>query len=161
MDRYWLPRNSQPANRNSGICQQPVSGEFSSERTPHEPPAKEVIIENDANAAAYGEYKAGALRGADNAVAITLGTGVGSGIILNGSVYSGSNFAGGEMGHTVIAYNGRLCTCGRRGCWKRILPPQGLFKPPASYASGGSCQKKPHVEYGKRQFRADIGADGL
>lgn len=89
---------------------------------------KEVIIENDANAAAYGEYKAGALRGADNAVAITLGTGVGSGIILNGSVYSGSNFAGGEMGHTVIAYNGRLCTCGRRGCWEAYSSATGLIQ---------------------------------
>ena len=56
-----------------------------------------VIIENDANAAAYGEYKAGALKGADNAIAITLGTGVGGGIIINGQVYSGSNFAGGEL----------------------------------------------------------------
>ncbi len=89
---------------------------------------KDVIIENDANAAAYGEYKAGALRGAQNAVAVTLGTGVGSGIVLNGEVYSGSNFAGGEMGHTVIAYNGRLCTCGRRGCWETYSSATGLIQ---------------------------------
>ena len=77
-----------------------------------------VIIENDANAAAYGEYKAGALKGADNAIAITLGTGVGGGIIINGQVYSGSNFAGGELGHIVIVCNGADCTCGRKGCWE-------------------------------------------
>lgn len=88
---------------------------------------KKVVLENDANAAAYGEYKAGALRGARNAVAITLGTGVGSGIILDGKIFSGSNFAGGELGHTVIVANGRLCTCGRRGCWEAYASATGLI----------------------------------
>ena len=59
---------------------------------------KKVLMENDANAAAYGEYMAGALKGADNAVAITLGTGVGGGIIIDHKIYSGSNFAGAELG---------------------------------------------------------------
>ena len=76
----------------------------------------EVVIENDANAAAYGEYHAGALKGAKNGIAITLGTGVGGGIIIDGKIYSGSNFAGGELGHTVIVHNGRPCNCGRKGC---------------------------------------------
>lgn len=89
---------------------------------------KDVAVENDANAAAFGEYKAGALRGAQNALAITLGTGVGSGIIINGAIYSGSNFAGGEIGHTVIEYNGRLCTCGRRGCWETYSSATGLIQ---------------------------------
>ena len=88
---------------------------------------KEVIIENDANAAAYGEFQAGALKGAVNAVAITLGTGVGSGIIIDGKIYSGSNFAGGEMGHHVIVYNGRQCNCGRKGCWERYASATGLI----------------------------------
>ena len=83
---------------------------------------KKVLMENDANAAAYGEYMAGALKGADNAVAITLGTGVGGGIIINHKIYSGSNFAGAELGHTVIVVDGRPCTCGRHGCW-RPMPP--------------------------------------
>ena len=55
---------------------------------------KPVFIENDANAAAYGEFVAGAAKGARNAVCITLGTGVGGGIIIDGKIYSGSNFAG-------------------------------------------------------------------
>ncbi|HIY28585.1 MAG TPA: ROK family protein [Firmicutes bacterium] len=88
---------------------------------------KEVIIENDANAAAYGEYQAGALKGADNAVAITLGTGVGSGIIIDHKIYSGSNFAGGEMGHHVIVFDGRQCNCGRKGCWERYASATGLI----------------------------------
>lgn len=88
---------------------------------------KKIILENDANAAAYGEFKAGALRGAQDAVAITLGTGVGSGIIIDGKIYSGSNFAGGEMGHTVIVANGRPCTCGRKGCWEAYASATGLI----------------------------------
>ncbi|HAH78742.1 MAG TPA: glucokinase, partial [Ruminococcaceae bacterium] len=75
----------------------------------------------------FGEYKAGALRGAKNAVAITLGTGVGSGIIIGGKIYAGSNFAGGELGHTVIVANGRPCTCGRRGCWEAYASATGLI----------------------------------
>ena len=89
---------------------------------------KLVVIENDANAAAYGEYQAGALQGANHALAITLGTGVGGGIIIDGKVYSGSNFAGGELGHTVIVVDGRQCTCGRKGCWETYASATGLIK---------------------------------
>lgn len=88
---------------------------------------KDVILENDANAAAFGEFRGGALKGAKNAVAITLGTGIGSGIIIDGRIYSGSNFAGGEIGHTVIAAGGKLCTCGRRGCWEAYASATGLI----------------------------------
>lgn len=88
---------------------------------------KEVILENDANAAAYGEYKAGALKGACNALAITLGTGIGSGIIIDGKIYSGSNYAAGEIGHTVIVAGGRKCTCGRSGCWEAYASATGLI----------------------------------
>ncbi len=88
---------------------------------------KRVILENDANAAAYGEYKAGALKGAQDALAITLGTGVGSGIIIDGKIYAGSNFAGGEMGHAAIVAGGRQCTCGRHGCWETYASATGLI----------------------------------
>lgn len=88
---------------------------------------KLVILENDANAAAYGEYQAGALAGADNAIAVTLGTGLGGGIIINHKIYSGSNFAGGEIGHTVIVVDGRPCTCGRHGCWETYGSATGLI----------------------------------
>ena len=81
-------------------------------------PIKQVFVANDANAAALGEAVAGAARGSRNSVMITLGTGVGGGIIIDGKIYSGSNGAAGELGHIVIKYNGRQCTCGRRGCWE-------------------------------------------
>ncbi len=88
---------------------------------------KTVYIENDANAAAYGEYRAGAVKDAESAVVITLGTGVGGGIVLNGRLLEGFNYAGAEIGHTVIEYGGRECTCGRRGCWEAYASASGLI----------------------------------
>lgn len=87
---------------------------------------KKVFIANDANAAAYGEFLAGALKGSQNSLAITLGTGVGCGIIIHGRIYSSSNFSAGEMGHMVIEMNGRPCHCGRKGCWERYAAATGL-----------------------------------
>ncbi len=88
---------------------------------------KKLYMDNDANAAAYGEFVAGAAKGANNAVAITLGTGVGSGIIVDGKVYSGSNFAGAEIGHHVIVKDGRHCTCGRDGCFEAYCSATALI----------------------------------
>ena len=89
---------------------------------------KPVFIENDANAAAYGEFVAGAAKGARNAVCITLGTGVGGGIIVDGKIYSGSNFAGAEIGHTVIEVDGAQCSCGRKGCFEAYSSATGLIR---------------------------------
>lgn len=86
-----------------------------------------VKIENDANAAALGEYLAGSAKGAKNAVAITLGTGVGGGIIIDGKIYSGSNYAGAELGHMVIVKGGKDCACGRHGCWEAYASATGLI----------------------------------
>lgn len=87
----------------------------------------DVFMENDASAAAYGEFIAGAGVGTENFVAITLGTGVGSGIIIDGKLFAGHNFSGGELGHTVIVYNGLPCTCGRKGCWEAYASATGLI----------------------------------
>lgn len=90
--------------------------------------SKPVYIENDANAAAYGEFVAGAAKGADHAVCITLGTGVGGGIIIDGKIYSGFNYAGAEIGHTVIEVDGPQCTCGRKGCFEVFSSATGLIR---------------------------------
>lgn len=87
----------------------------------------EVFIENDANAAAYGEALAGAAKGFDNAIMVTLGTGIGGGIIINKKIYSGANFAAGEIGHMVIVKDGIKCTCGRNGCFERYASATGLI----------------------------------
>ena len=75
-----------------------------------------VYLENDANVAAYGEVLAGAAAGYKDVVVVTLGTGVGGGIIIDGKIYRGFNQFGGELGHMVVQYGGRQCTCGRKGC---------------------------------------------
>lgn len=85
-----------------------------------------VFIENDANCAALGEVMAGAARGAQSALAVTLGTGVGGGIIIGGKIYPGINGVAGEIGHMVIIPGGEECTCGRRGCWEAYASATAL-----------------------------------
>ena len=87
-----------------------------------------VYIDNDANAAAFGEAKAGAAKGVENCVCVTLGTGVGGGIIIDGKIYQGCNYAGAELGHVVIEMNGEPCTCGRRGCWEAYSSATALVR---------------------------------
>lgn len=79
-------------------------------------PDMPVFLENDANAAAFGEKMAGAAKDLSNVIVMTLGTGVGGGIIIDGKIYAGFNHAGAELGHMIIKYDGKECTCGRRGC---------------------------------------------
>ena len=88
---------------------------------------EKIYIANDANAAALGEALVGAARGSKNSIMVTLGTGVGGGIILDGKIFSGGlNDAGGELGHTVIVAGGRQCSCGRRGCWEAYCSASAL-----------------------------------
>lgn len=87
-----------------------------------------VRIENDANAAAWGEAVAGAAKGTTNSVMITLGTGVGGGIIIDNKIYSGFNYAGAELGHIVIEMDGAPCGCGRRGCWEAYSSATALIR---------------------------------
>ena len=89
---------------------------------------KKFYVQNDANAAAYGEYIAGAGKGTKNFVMITLGTGVGGGIVIDGKIHSGFNGAGGELGHTVIQMNGEACTCGRNGCFEAYASATALIR---------------------------------
>ncbi len=89
---------------------------------------KPVRIVNDADAAAYGETLAGAAKGTRHALCITLGTGVGGGAIVDGNIIAGHNFAGGELGHTVIVADGEPCSCGRRGCWEAYSSATGLIR---------------------------------
>ena len=92
-------------------------------------PIKNIYIANDANAAALGEALAGAAKGAGVAVMITLGTGVGGGVIMNGKIFAGGlNHSGTELGHTVLVSGGRQCTCGRRGCWEAYSSATALSK---------------------------------
>ena len=115
-------------SNNLGFVNVPLRGDMESEF------GIKVYLDNDANAAAFGEYCAGSAKGSRNAVVITLGTGVGSGIIIDGKLYSGSNFAGGEIGHTVIVADGLPCTCGRKGCFEAYSSATGLVRMTAEAA---------------------------
>lgn len=111
------------------VCNIPSfsNGDIGKELKKHFPDAS-VYVENDANAAAYGEFIAGAAKGGKDVVAVTLGTGVGGGIIVDGKIYGGTNHAGGELGHIVINVDGVPCGCGRAGCWETYASVTGLIR---------------------------------
>ncbi|MBE6940355.1 MAG: ROK family protein [Ruminococcaceae bacterium] len=85
-----------------------------------------LYVENDANCAALGEYYVGAGSSSKRFITLTLGTGIGAGIIHNGKIYHGSNGMAGEVGHMSVVYQGRMCACGRRGCWEQYASASAL-----------------------------------
>ncbi|MDD3192923.1 MAG: ROK family protein [Oscillospiraceae bacterium] len=89
---------------------------------------KVIDITNDANAAALGEVLAGAAKGAVDAVVVTLGTGVGGGIVIGGKLFTGFHYGAAELGHMGIVLGGRPCTCGRRGCLEAYVSATGLIR---------------------------------
>lgn len=88
----------------------------------------DVYVENDANAATLGEAICGAARGKDSVVMVTLGTGIGGGIIIGGKIFGGAFYGGGEIGHHVIALDGLECGCGRIGCWEQYASATALIR---------------------------------
>lgn len=89
---------------------------------------KDMRLENDANAAALGEAVAGSAKGSENSILITLGTGVGGGVLIHHRIVSGFNAAGGELGHIVIEKDGVPCNCGRKGCWESYSSATALIR---------------------------------
>lgn len=89
---------------------------------------KPVLIDNDANVAALAESVAGISAGSSSSVFVTIGTGIGSGIILNGKIWSGAHGIGGELGHTIIRLDGDECSCGNHGCLERYCSANALIR---------------------------------
>ena len=87
-----------------------------------------VVLSNDANAAAYGEYVYGGAKGMEHFIMITLGTGVGSGIVVDGKLVHGFTGTAGELGHNILIPNGRPCSCGRRGCLEAYTSARGIVQ---------------------------------
>ena len=102
-----------------------------------------VVVENDANAAAWGEYRFGAGRGEEHLVLVTVGTGIGGGIVLDGALHRGRHGIGGEIGHMQMVRDGRRCGCGLRGCWEQYSSGRALLHEARDIA--GSQR-----EYGRR-----------
>ena len=107
-----------------------------------------VSIANDADCAALGEAVAGAGKGYQDVVVLTLGTGVGGGIILDGKIYEGKGIGGSELGHMVIVENGEPCTCGRKGCLEAYASATAL-KRDAKRATGKELEPKEIFEAAK------------
>src|SRR6476469_8934608 len=85
-----------------------------------------AVVDNDATCATWGEHERGAARGCNHTLMVTLGTGIGAGIVVKGEVLRGANGFAGEPGHMVVNPNGPLCPCGHRGCWERYGSGSGL-----------------------------------
>lgn len=123
-----------------------------------------VEMENDGNTAALAEHAWGAGRGVENFAAITLGTGIGGGIIANGDLIRGRNGFGGEVGHMIVRAGGLRCACGREGCWERYASGTGLGVLAATAAQEGRLPEL-SARLGAANVRAEdvtaAAADGL
>lgn len=100
-----------------------------------------VFLENDANAAALGEYWIGAARGAQSVVCLTLGTGIGGGIVLDGKVWRGAGDVAAELGHITVKPGGRKCGCGKRGCLETYASASGVARSARALIRKGSGSK--------------------
>lgn len=99
-----------------------------------------VIVDNDANVAAFGEVSHGAARGYADALMVTLGTGIGGGIVVGGEVLRGAHGYAGEIGHFTIERNGPMCACGHRGHWEAMASGNALGRMAREVAAGGGAQ---------------------
>ncbi|GEO46782.1 ROK family glucokinase [Companilactobacillus kimchii] len=117
-----------------------------------------VTIENDANVAALGERWQGAGNNAKDVVFVTLGTGVGGGIIANGQLLQGANGAAGEIGHVTVDPNGFMCTCGKKGCLETIASATGIVRVARDRASeyAGDSELKAMLDDGQDISAKDV-----
>lgn len=116
-----------------------------------------VHVENDANASAYGEFTAGNLRDKRCLVVVTLGTGIGVGMVIDGKLYRGAHWAAGECGHMKVAMgNQRLCTCGLFDCWEAYGSGRGLLTTGLEMLSGVSEEQSTLAALGKNLTNKDL-----
>ena len=104
-------------------------------------PGATVRVGNDATCAGWAERTYGAARGTDHAILVTLGTGIGGGIVANGQLLEGANGYAGEIGHMVVDPNGPPCPCGKRGCWERFASGSGLGRLAREAAHAGQANR--------------------
>ena len=100
-----------------------------------------IVIDNDANCATYAEQRLGAAAGTANMVLVTLGTGIGAGVIIDGVLCRGTAGFGGEPGHMVVDPTGPPCPCGRNGCWERFASGSGLGRLARDAAEAGQAER--------------------
>ena len=126
-----------------------------------------TIVENDANCAACGEWSQGAGRGFRSVLGITLGTGIGGGIVMDGRPFLGATGAAGEIGHMTVEYGGRRCTCGGRGCLEAYASGPGIARTAVEGLAGAARSTLPELVAGDLDritaaivHEAAVGGDG-
>lgn len=117
-----------------------------------------AVLGNDANAAALGEWRYGAGRGMDDLLVVTLGTGVGSGFIVNGRLVLGSAGNAGELGHMTLLPGGRHCTCGRQGCLEAYVSIRGMLATYGELAGGSAAAPEDVKAIADRAVQGDAAA---
>ncbi|HEY1733666.1 MAG TPA: ROK family protein [Acidimicrobiales bacterium] len=129
-------------------------------------PGAALVVENDANCAAIAEHRLGAAQGADHALVVILGTGIGAGLVVGGRLVSGRSGFAGEAGHMIVDPTGPPCPCGQRGCWERYASGGGLGRlaREAAYAGRlpevvGSAGGDPELVRGEDVTRAALDGD--
>ncbi|MEO7556034.1 MAG: ROK family protein, partial [Acidimicrobiales bacterium] len=100
-----------------------------------------VTVDNDATCATWAEARVGAAAGASDVVLVTLGTGIGAGLVAGGALQRGANGFAGEAGHMIVDPDGPPCPCGRRGCWERYASGNGLGRFAREAAAGGLADR--------------------
>ena len=115
--------------------------ELSLRRLLYEATGLPTVVDNDANAAAWAEARFGAGVGSDHMVLLTVGTGIGGGLVLGGQVYRGSSGFGVEVGHMIVDPDGPACPCGQRGCWERFASGSGLGRLAREAVGGGRADR--------------------
>ncbi|GAB19361.1 glucokinase [Gordonia effusa NBRC 100432] len=110
-----------------------------------------VFTEHDANAAAVAEYRFGAAARGHNSLVVAIGTGIGTGLLLDGALYRGSFGVAPELGHITVVPNGRPCACGKRGCWERYCSGTALVDTVVELVAD--------ADWGRSQLAADLAAD--
>lgn len=115
-----------------------------------------VILENDANAAALGEKWLGAARDFDSMVMLTLGTGVGGGIVLNGKIWHGMNGMAGELGHTTVEPNGHPCGCGNIGCLEQYASATAIVRMAREEIANGAPELTRAAEANNKEFSSKL-----
>lgn len=115
-----------------------------------------VLVENDANAAAYGEYRRGAGQGSSHIIYITVSTGIGGGVIVDGKIFRGAQGYAGEIGHTTIDINGPRCTCGNQGCLETLASGTAIARKACEVLAVGKSTKM--LEVAAMEGREDVTA---
>ena len=133
-----------PVNPGEGIVTDapnlPGFHDFPIARLLSEALGKPALLENDANAAAYGELRFGAGRGFRHIVYVTLGTGIGGGLIIDGRIYEGASGAAGEVGHLIVDPDGAECNCGNRGCVEALASGRAIEREAAEAVAAGRSE---------------------